>query len=172
MFPDDRVETAVRNAAHIPDGPITSEQAPLVTTLNVEGQLTIGMSRRPESIVSLEGVQCLTGLTAINSMGCVYTDFAPLASLRELQTVTLGDSWGFGVLPHWPPLPALKNVALFYEAITDISSLSTLSHLETLDLSANDFRDVSALSGLTRLKQLNLHWNHIADLRRSPICRI
>ena len=48
--------------------------------------------------------------------------------------------------------------------ISDISALSGLTNLETLDLDDNNISDISALSGLTNLVELGLQENNIGDI--------
>ena len=49
-------------------------------------------------------------------------------------------------------------------SISDLSPLSGLTKLESLNLEANSIADVSALSGLTSLTYLNLYKNSISDI--------
>jgi internalin A len=48
--------------------------------------------------------------------------------------------------------------------ISDISALSNLTNLQSLDLSGNQISDISALSNLTNLQSLNLRANQISDI--------
>ena len=47
--------------------------------------------------------------------------------------------------------------------ISDISALSGLTNLETLDLDDNNISDISALSGLTNLERLYLYDNPLSQ---------
>jgi internalin A len=164
QFADPRVEATVRQSVGVDAGPLRAEDISLVSELDLDCAFNIGVSSRPEGIVSLDGIECLTQITTIAGNGCVYTDFSPLASLSELKMLAPIDSWGFGVLPAFPHLPALTNVSLGWDAVTDISSLRALPQLEALGLASNDIQDLSPLSGMTRLKSLNLLSNPITDL--------
>lgn len=61
-------------------------------------------------------------------------------------------------------LPQLQSLNLGNNQISDISSLSALSDLQYLEISDNPISDISSLSGLTNLKSLNLSDNQISDI--------
>jgi len=54
--------------------------------------------------------------------------------------------------------------------IIDISNLSTLINLQTLDISSNQLTDISALSNLSNLSSLNLYSNQLKDI--SPLSNL
>ena len=65
-------------------------------------------------------------------------------------------------------LKNLNNLEILYidreNKIKDITSLSNLINLKTLDLSGNQIEDITPLSNLTNLKSLNLSENKIKDI--------
>jgi len=62
---------------------------------------------------------------------------------------------------------SLRELNAGFNAITDISALSTLSELKNLNMGGNAINDISALSKLTNLENLTLFGNSIRDI--SPL---
>ena len=67
-------------------------------------------------------------------------------------------------------LTSLETLWLGDNNITDISALASLTNLERLDLQSNSISDISALSGLTKLTFLKLGYNNrtLLDRNLSP----
>ena len=61
-------------------------------------------------------------------------------------------------------LTNLRSLNLFLTNISDLSALSGLTNLTELDLSGTNISDISALSGLTNLTWLDLSVTNISDL--------
>jgi len=61
-------------------------------------------------------------------------------------------------------LSSMTELDLFYNRISDISSLGSLTNLTTLNLSYNRISDISFLASLTNLTTLDLSFNQITDI--------
>jgi internalin A len=61
-------------------------------------------------------------------------------------------------------LSSMTELDLFYNKITDISPLGSLTNLTTLNLSYNRISDISFLGSLTNLTTLDLSFNQITDI--------
>lgn len=186
-FGDPMLEQLVRVMAdHDPyaDVALTCAEVASITTL--QDAFASQGSIRP--ILSLEGLQNLTGLTYLSLVDHGFDDIGPLAGLTKLQTVDLG----LNAITDIGPLAGLTQLewlTLTENPITDIGPLSGLVSLRHLDLNnlgfsdtgplqgltgltslwmqTNAIRDISALSGLTSLDQLYLGANQIVDI--SPL---
>lgn len=92
----------------------------------------------------------------INSLEFLH-DLTQLKSLSVYATKTIDD------ISCLSNLTALTSLNLSGNIISDISSLSNLTALTSLDLSGNIINDISSLSNLTALTYLNLSNNNIND---------
>ncbi|WP_277156472.1 leucine-rich repeat domain-containing protein [Bifidobacterium sp. ESL0798] len=99
-----------------------------------------------KSISSIEGLQLFTNLG--------HGDKPDVKSM--LRTSTQGNSAG-NLDPEATELDLSGN------RLTDISTLSTLTNLQTLNLSNNQISDITPLAGLTNLRLLGLSRNKIID---------
>ena len=103
-------------------------------------RVVYGGTLRPErapsepSFESLNGIQNLTGLSALLLFDRLITDITPIRYLTNLTNLILHTNW-----------------------ISDIEPLSGLLNLEQLIISENPISDISPLAGLTKLRQLHVH---------------
>jgi internalin A len=115
-------------------------------------------------------------LKELNVPGRGISDLTGLQYATNLTSLNLGELFYYSV---WPPelrtnqiedisplsdLTQLKSLDLSHNQITDISDLSHLTALETLTLYNNQISDISALSGLSNLKSLDMEHNKISDI--------
>jgi len=115
-------------------------------------------------------------LTELNAAGRGISDLTGLEYATNLAGLNLGE---FFYYRDWPPelrtnqiedisplsgLTKLTSLDLSNNQITDISALSGLTALETLTLYNNQITDISALSGLRNLKSLDMEHNQITDI--------
>jgi len=93
-------------------------------------------------------------LKELNAAGRGISDITGLEFATNLASLNLGELFYYW---EWPP-------ELRTNQIEDISPLSGLTSLKSLDLSNNQIADISALSGLTALERLTLYDNQITDI--------
>jgi internalin A len=93
-------------------------------------------------------------LKELSAPGRGISDLTGLEYATNLARLNLGEFFSCWV---WPP-------ELLTNQIQDISPLSGLTQLKSLDLSNNQITDISALSGLTALEILTLYNNQITDI--------
>jgi len=93
-------------------------------------------------------------LKELNAAGRGISDLTGLEYATNLAILNLGEFYYIWV---WPP-------ELRTNQIEDITPLTGLIHLKSLDLSNNQISDVSALSGMTALEMLILYNNKITDI--------
>ena len=115
-------------------------------------------------------------LKELNAAGRGISDLSGLEYATNLISLNLGEFYYYWV---WPPelrtnrieditpltgLIRLKSLDLSNNQISDISALSGMTDLETLTLYRNKITDISALSGLSNLTSLDLERNQITDI--------
>jgi internalin A len=115
-------------------------------------------------------------LKELSAPGRGISDLTGLQYATNLTDLNLGEFFYYSV---WPPelrtnqirdltplsgLIRLKSLDLSNNQITDISALSGLTALETLTIYSNQITDISALSGLSNLTSLDMEYNKIADV--------
>ena len=115
-------------------------------------------------------------LKELNAPGRGISDLTGLEYATNLTSLNLGELFYYWV---WPPelrtnqiqditplsgLTRLNSLDISNNQITDISALSGLTALETLALYNNQITDISALSGLSSLTSLDLEHNQITDI--------
>ena len=79
---------------------------------------------------------------------------------------------GLSSLDDLAQLKNLKTVRIVLQNFTDISALSGLRSLETVDLRHNPLEDVSPLATLPALKLLSLFETHVSDLSALSDCKM
>jgi internalin A len=115
-------------------------------------------------------------LKELNASGRGISDLTGLEYATNLAFLNLGEFYYYWV---WPPelrtnqieditpltgLIRLKSLNLSNNQISDISALSDITALETLILYNNKITDISALSDLSNLTSLDLERNQITDI--------
>jgi internalin A len=115
-------------------------------------------------------------LRELSAPGRGITDLTGLQYATNLTDLNLGEFFYYAV---WPPelrtnqirdltplsgLVRLQSLDLSNNQIIDISALSGLTALETLAIYSNQISDISALSGLSSLTSLDMEYNKITDI--------
>ncbi|MCL2838421.1 MAG: leucine-rich repeat domain-containing protein [Oscillospiraceae bacterium] len=169
IFPDSSLANAVASALR-GNGPVGSWtlESPVIQA-DLDRVTTLGGSHVGiRGISNLEGMQYLTNLTefratgpTIEAFGAVIEDAYDDESLSESY-----DLYSFEQsLEYLVEIEETANVeALFGNTtgeIRDLSPLSGLIYLHTLDLTNNLINDISPLYGLTALRNLTLEHNQI-----------
>ena len=149
-------------AAEIRDDLSVGPQDPLICGL-VETLTTL--SAASAGIVSLSGIENLTGLTTLQIRDNAIADISPLSRLTGLTSLNLAAN----SITDVSALSGLTNLTFLAinlnQTISDISALSGLTNLTgTLWIYNNAITDIGPLSGLTNLTALNAWDNSITDL--------
>jgi Leucine-rich repeat (LRR) protein/signal recognition particle receptor subunit beta len=97
-----------------------------------------------------------------NDFSAISSDFSKLSNLKFFYAESLGTK--ITDISFLSGLIQLQSLDLSDNQITDISFLSGLTQLQSLDLSDNQITDISFLSGLTQLQSLYLSNNQITDI--------
>ena len=120
-------------------------------------------------IESVAGLQCATGLLALQLGSNPITDIGPLAGLMNLTELYLSSNQ----IADIGPLDGLTNLtalSLGSNQISDIGPLAGLTNLTVLELLSNPITDIGPLAGLTNLTWLSLGSNQISDI--GPLARL
>lgn len=164
-FADSGLEAAVRDALAQPEGPIRRYQVESLTILDA----------RNRDITRLEGIGALRFVRKLDFEDNFIEDVTPLRTLEHLENLSLRnneiidlEAIGFAAL-HGIPLRHLSlrhNVLRpnpdnrsFQFRLEDLSLLSALTKLESLELRDNHIQDISPLQSLTALKELDISQN-------------
>lgn len=149
IFPDSRLETKIREKINKPAGEIKYADVKDIDTLNL--QYT--------QITSLEGLQYLSSLIAIEAESNNFTSLVPLEKLSGLRYLALSSSSTIGN-EQVKSLQNLTNLETLYlesnPLITDISFLSRLTKLFDLNLYGTSVVNIDVLSQLTSLENLDI----------------
>jgi hypothetical protein len=154
QFADPAVEATVRAYLGIPDGPITSEDALLLTSLSLAGR----------GVTDLGGIGCFANLRSLNLAGNQISDISELALLTNLFILIMDQNQITDVSPV-AGLTQLRLLSFSNNQVSDISSLGNLTLLSLLTFINNQVSDISVVSGLTSLQRLRGDGNDFADLR-------
>lgn len=108
-------------------------------------------------IESLDGIENFPKIKSLFVDGNKIGDLGAVANLNSLKALSIADT---GVSDLTP----IKDKDLFTliasnNEITDVSALSGMTGMKTLDLGYNKITDVSALSGMTELESIYLQKN-------------
>ena len=142
--------------------------------------LNVSTTNDGEDTRSLEGLEHATNLETLvvryQSIDMADGDaLAPLANLTNLQTLQLdislydsnGDPVDISSLSRLTNLTTLDLPGCHIENLSPLSGLTNLTHL---NLRQNQISSISSLSGLTNLTILNLSDNRISSV--SPLSRL
>lgn len=155
-FEDAILEAEIRDDLSV--GPQDALTCGLLETLTTLTAASAG-------IVSLSGIENLTGLTTLQIRDNAITDISFLSGLTGLASLNLAAN-SITDVSALSGLTSLTFLAININGtISDISALSGLTSLSgTLWIYGNSITDISALSGLTNLTALNAWDNSITDL--------
>lgn len=155
-FTDSNLEQIIREQINLESNTqISNREIATLTSLELTD------TNRP--ISNLSGLEYATNLeTLVIKNQPTITDFSPISSLTELNTLDISYS-GFTNLTILSTLIDLQHLTIAGNAIQDISGLSGLTSLTTLDLSNNQITDFYTLFSLTNLNTIWLTGNIISD---------
>ena len=89
-------------------------------------------------------------------------DFSPLASLKNLKSLDLGNC-KISNIDFISDLTNLEKLILSYNDINDISPLGSLKNLNYLEIEKNKLTDVSPLASLKNLEHITIRGNYVSD---------
>lgn len=122
----------------------------------------LGIGDNP--LTSLAPVAGLTGLTGLSAQYLPSVDLTPIYGLANLQGLWLNNNNLSSIGFFTGRFPALKELSLNGNNISDLTPLAGRTNLEGLFVSANDIVDITPLQGLTGLSTLYLSFNGITDI--------
>ncbi|MCP4105582.1 MAG: leucine-rich repeat domain-containing protein [Desulfobacteraceae bacterium] len=160
-FPDENLETVIRQAVNKPTGDIRKSDLQGLTELNANGK----------KIYNIEGIQYCTNLTKLelgddfqNFTSNQISDISAVAGLTKLTYLNLHSNQ-ISDISALAGLTNLTRLNLNANQINDISAVAGLTDLTDLGLGFNQISYISAVAGLTKLTHLSLGWNHqISDI--------
>lgn len=167
-FDDPVLEPIIRQALHIPDGEVTSEDMATLRVINVkrEWEPNADPSTQVRSLAAL--VYC-TNLEALGLPFQNISDISPLSKLTKMQILEL-DGNPIQDLSALEKLTNLQTLSIANCQARDYTVLQKLKNLESLDLAYSDIPDATPLAGLTKLRYLTLQGTQITDY--SPLMNL
>ncbi|MCF7974361.1 MAG: leucine-rich repeat domain-containing protein, partial [Phycisphaerae bacterium] len=152
-FADQNLKAAIENALNIWD--------PTEDDLRWETRFDL----RYEGIKDLTGIEAAVNLQHLNLRGNQVKDVSPLQALTQLTGLDLSEN-ELNDLSGVATLTQLRSLDAHGNGVTDLSPLSGMTQLVSLTVRDNNFQgNLSALSSLTGLESLDLQENHISSLR-------
>ena len=152
-FPDEALESAIRDALDLPAGDITPEDLATLTVLELNNL----------NIIDLTGLEYCSGLETLILSNNQIIDLSPLSGLTNLTYLNLYDNQIVDI-SDLGSLVGLEYVSLGKNQISAIEPLATLVNLISLYLDENQISDITALAALYQLVDLGLSNNGISDL--------
>ena len=158
VFPDRNLEVLVREALRIHEGladdeMLTPEFMALLTRVEAHTGTPV--------IRSLSGLEHATNLKNLifGNTENATRDLTPLAGLAHLTRVELeGRSIALETLLT---LPSLSTLRLRYASLTDLTTVSELTGVRTLQLNFNgNLRDLTPLAGMENLRRLTVNGSY------------
>lgn len=120
-----------------------------------------------DKISDLSPLSGLVNLEKLILGGNQITDISPLAGLVNLKELSLGMNNIENIQPLGNLINLDKQLDLIENKISDISSLSKLTKLETIYLNQNQVSDITVIGKMTGLKKLFIEDNKVTDI--SPL---
>ena len=119
----------------------------------------------PQEVTDLSDLRYFENLTSLTINGSTAEDYSFLSALFALENLDVSGSYITDeALKYIGLLPELKTLNLSHCGRSDISALSSASHLIYLDLSGNSIQNISALTELNLLEYVNLESNAVTVL--------
>ena len=156
---EERLLRALRGGANNLPVPLTCENLANLTAFS--SNYTSNSTSAP--ITSLEGIQYLTSVNAIELQNHSISDLTPLENLTTLRFL---DLYGNGITDIAPiaNLTNLVDLKIGLNNITNISSLMNLSNLIDFNFGGNGISDISVLANFTNLVNIIGTDNAISDV--------
>ena len=122
-------------------------------------------------IVTIGGEEYSTALTELDlsSKGLTDADLAPLAEMKNLESLNLSGNDAITNLSSLAGLSSLTFLNIMNTGATDLSPLSDLTAMEFLHLSNAEITDLSPLTGMSHLKELYLTDGDLPDSKISDL---
>ena len=158
-FPDENLAAAVRSRLGLEDDDDITQTALL-------GLTTVSFSSK--GITNLIGLEYATNLTFLQLRDNPISDFSPISSLINLESLNLIET-GFSSsdLAKLQLLENLENLFLSINEVSDLTYLPEFPNLLYLGLRENGITTITPLGNLknpTNLKTLTLNTNEITDV--------
>lgn len=119
----------------------------------------------PVEVTTLEDLKHFPALKELDVRGCDIEDYSPLTYVPTLELLNMtGNLVSSETLEYIGHLVNLKKLYLSGCGISGISALAPLTALTTLDLSDNSIRDITPLTPMRSLSSLNLRSNAVSSL--------
>jgi hypothetical protein len=151
-FTDPVLDAAVRSALPDDVGDITHEDIWLFDTLDLEG-----------GVASLDGLECLTGLSFIKIQRAEITNVEPLSGLKLLTFLGLS----YNKITDLEPLRSLDTLQKLYvegNPISDLGPVAALTNLTHISAGTSDVSDLTPLENLTELQWVYMYNAEVTDL--------
>lgn len=129
----------------------------------VEAAILGGWNPGTAQVVDLAPLAYLKNLESLTLSDSQVHDLTPLAGLKNLQLLALPGTQVADLQPL-ASLLRLRVLILAGTQVTDVSPLAGLNDLGMLDLSGTELADVSPLAGLAQLSILCLRDTQVADI--------
>ena len=130
-------------------------------------KLTIGWSVQNAEFWDRDvDISALSGMTKMEALAIVcitVSDISALAGMTNLKSLVLMGTNRLADLTPLSNLTQLESLDLKTNAVSDLTPLAGLTNLQFLNLSGNFIQDVSPLAGLSKLTTLYLGSNPIKD---------
>jgi internalin A len=154
QFEDYNLEQVIRGVIYKPQGPIYLSDVKWIKELYAPTN---------KGIKSLEGIQQIPNLEAINISKNQIINLSPLQSLTKLKWLQFDSNQvsDISILQH---LTNLEYLVFYDNQVSDITPLQNMKNLVVLDFWDNQVSDISALQDLTNLEELSIHENQITDI--------
>lgn len=181
VISDPALESRIREALGIPDGPVTAEDAARLDWLDASADPNSPEDTRVRDLSSLRFFPNLAGIRLDNNL---VSDISPLLDLPNLRELWLLEN----PLDNLEPLGALTGLVKlgFSARMQDVHFIGGLTELEELRIDGcrelpreltglkklkvfcslgGELSDISVLSQIPTLSAVDLSWNLVTDLR-------
>jgi len=152
IFPDAKLEAAIRVKIGKPTGDIYASDIASLTDIDLS----------TKGIINLSGLEYCTGLIILYLNNNQISNLTPLAGLTNLNNLNLENNQISNLMPL-AGLTKLTILNLQHNQISNLTPLAGLANLLALNLENNQISNFTPLAGLTKLTILNLQNNQISN---------
>ena len=143
----------------------------MIADANLRAVIADSLNMASDAVITAADLAKLRRLVAPNAN---ISDLSGLEHAKNLTVLNLGatrvenkvvNSNAVSDVSALSGLKKLRTLNLTRNNVSDVSALAKLTNLRSLNLNANrNVMDISALSGLTKLRTLNLSGNKVSDI--------
>lgn len=153
---------ALRRLTSLTSLDISNNKLYNISSLSAMSSLT-NLDISSNAVTSLESISTLSNLTTLNVSGNKISDYGVLSGTNIKHLVAANAEMNDSALASVAKLSRLQTLDVRNNSIFDVSPLTSLGNLTTLNISGNYPKNISALAGCRKLNSVTCSNSTVSD---------